>query len=109
LTLLTFKESSAPPEEIEHHFLTTPHAQHIAKGQTALVAAVILREDILELLGSESTFCVVGHSVAAVFVFVDLVEVDAEEWIWKPAGNGRVAEVEVDNVCCQRGEQGVPA
>jgi len=43
------------------------------------------------------------------FVFVDFVEVDAEERVWEPSGNGRIAEVKVDNVCCKEGQKSVIA
>lgn len=57
----------------------------------------------------EPTFSVERHTVAAVLVLVDIVEVDAEQRIRQPPRQGEVTQVEVDDEGCQSSEQWVPA
>ena len=82
---------------------------HISECQSALIATIIFCEYVFELLGLEATFRVEGHAVAPVFVFIDVVEIDTEERVGKPAVYSGIAKIDVDDEGYQSGEKWVPA
>lgn len=98
-----------PPKEIKHHPLLLPEDPHVARVQAALVPAVVFGEDVFELLGAEPALVVVGHAVAAVFGFVETVDVDAEEGVGEDGGACGVGETEVDEEGCDEREEDAPA
>ena len=90
------QECRRPPEEVGHHALALPELQEISNVETTLVVAVVLGENVFEVLRFEAAFIVVGHAVAAVFVFVDPGEVNAEERVRKERWAGGVGQSTVD-------------
>ena len=87
---LTLQERGSPPEEIEHHSLTLPESEKVPDIQAAFITLIVFGEDVFEILRLEPSFVVVCHGVAAMFVFVDSVDVDAEERVRQEAGECRV-------------------
>ena len=65
--------------------------------QTSLITSIILGEDVLKVLGPESSFVIICHAVAAMLILVKTVNPDAEEWIWKPAMDGGIRQSQVNN------------
>lgn len=105
-----FQRASRPPEEIKDHPLILPEDPQIIDIQTTLAALIVLCKDILELLGSEPPLVIVGHAIAAVFGFVQAVNVDAEVRIREDeVGDGAVGKTEVDDQSGEEGEHRGPA
>lgn len=88
--LLTFQKGCAPAEGVEEHPLSLPKAEKIPDVQTSLVTLVVLGKDVLEVLRLETSFVIVCHAIAAMLIFVQTVEPNAEEGIRKPAADGRI-------------------
>lgn len=59
--------------------------------------------------GFKSTLIVVHHAVTAMLVFVDTLQVNAEEGIGQQAGASWVREVAIDDEHCKGHEQRIPS
>lgn len=79
------------------------------KVESALVASIILGEYVFEVLRTEASFAVVCHRVTAVLVLVHVLDVDSEEWIRGPRWCGSIAQIHVDDECCEEAEGNCPA
>jgi hypothetical protein len=58
---------------------------------------------------TESAFVVVSHRVAAVLVFVEIRNVDAEERVWDPGGQSWIGKIDIDEKSGDQTEDWVPA
>lgn len=72
--------------------------QFYGVSESEIVAVLgVLGEDVLELLRYEASLGVVGSTVAAVLVLVDVLNEDAEERVRQPPRHGGIGEVGVDD------------
>lgn len=106
---LTFQKRSTPAKEIKSHSLALVRPQQVPSIHTPLVAPVVLCKKVLKLLRAEPALVVEAHRVGAVLVLVQVGNVDAEEGIGDPVGRRWIAEVEVDDKCCEQAERQGPA
>lgn len=83
--LLTLKEGTAPSNWISDQPLAL-HQIHDVPYRQVVSTFGILGEHVLELLWNETTFGVVGSSVAAMFILVNVLDVDSEERIGEERG-----------------------
>lgn len=86
-----------------------PESEKVPDIQPAFVALIVFGEDVFEVLGLEPSFIVVCHGVAAMFVFVDSVDVDAEEGVRQESVEGRVRQGGMDDDGYKGRERGRPA
>lgn len=68
----------------------------LPERDTLLIPSSILREDIFKLLRNETTLVVISPGIRTVLILMDSRDVDPEEEIGQPGGQGWVAEIGVD-------------
>lgn len=76
--------------------------------ESALVASIVLGKHVFEVLRTEASFAVVCHRVTAVLVLVHVLDVDSEKWIRDPGWCSSIAQVHVDDKCCEEAERNCP-
>ena len=106
---LTFQETSSPAKEIKNHPLALPKILQIAPAQTTFVTAVILGKDLLEMLRSEATLVVVGHTVTAMLVLVEPSKVDTEGRVGEYGRRCWIRKSDMDDVGDEQGQCCAPA
>ena len=88
--ILTLKEGRAPSKDIKQQPLALQESEDIPNVQPPFVTFIVLGEYVLEVLGSETTFVIVCHGVAAMLVFVEFVDVNAEERVRQESRECRI-------------------
>lgn len=71
------KDKGRPSEKVHENALAGPHKVHVADVQAALAITVIVCKDLLEVLGPETTFVVIGTGIAPVLVLVNSCHMNA--------------------------------
>lgn len=106
---LTFESRRTPSKEVEYHTLTHMKMYKITNRQATLVPTIIFTEDILKILRLESALIVIGHTVAPMFVLMDPVKKDPEEWVWQKSGTRWIRQSQIDEQCGDQRERRPPA
>ena len=94
---LTFETRGAPTEKIPDESLTLQEIPYLPLIQPSLPIPIVLGENLLELLWSESSFLIIRLTITAVIGLMDSDEPDPHEWIRDEGRTGRIAERDVDD------------